>query len=166
MPTLNLKVAPPVDAARAQALASALTELTADVLGKRREVTVVTIESFSAGHWFVGGSPVARATAQLQIHITAGTNTTEQKARFVEAAFALLQRQLAPEGALEPASYAQVHELPATDWGYGGRTQAARQAERALRPLPPEPRLNACAPSHSPAHPPPSSPQTTAPPST
>jgi 4-oxalocrotonate tautomerase len=131
MPTLNLKVTPPIDAARAQALAAALTDLTVDVLGKRREVTVVTIESLSAGHWFVGGSPAARATAQLQIHVTAGTNTPAQKTRFVEAAFALLQRELAPDTTLEPASYVQVHELPATDWGYGGRTQAARQAEWA-----------------------------------
>jgi 4-oxalocrotonate tautomerase len=131
MPALNLKVTPPIDAARAQALAAALTDLTADALGKRREVTVVTIESLSAGHWFVGGSPAARATAQLQIHVTAGTNTPAQKAQFIDAAFELLQRQLAPEATLEPASYVLVHELPATDWGYGGRTQAARQAERA-----------------------------------
>ena len=127
MPTLNLKVTPPIDAAQAQSLAAALTTLTADVLGKRREVTAVTIESLPASHWFVAGQPAARATAQLQIH----TNTTEQKARFVAAAFALLQSELAPDGALEPASYVQVLALAAPDWGYGGRTQAARQAERA-----------------------------------
>jgi 4-oxalocrotonate tautomerase len=131
MPTLNLKVTPPIDAAQAQTLAAALTTLTADVLGKRREVTTVTVESLSAGQWFIAGQPTARATAQLQIHVTAGTNTAEQKAKFIAAAFALLQSELAPDGSLEAASYVQVHELPATDWGYGGRTQAARQAERA-----------------------------------
>lgn len=134
MPTLNLKVTPPIDATRAQSLAAALTTLTADVLGKRREVTAVTavtVESLSASHWFVAGQPATRATAQLQIHITAGTNTAEQKARFVATAFALLQSELAPDGALEPASYVQVLALAAPDWGYGGRTQAARQAERA-----------------------------------
>ncbi len=130
MPTLNLRVAAPLDAAQAQSLAAALTTLTADVLGKRREVTAVTVESLPASHWFVAGQPATRATAQLQIHITAGTNTAEQKARFIAAAFALLQRELAPNGALEPASYVQVRELPASDWGYGGRTQSARQAER------------------------------------
>jgi 4-oxalocrotonate tautomerase len=131
MPTLNLKVTPPIDAAQAQTLAAALTTLTADVLGKRREVTTVTVESLSAAQWFIAGQPAARATAQLQIHVTAGTNTAEQKAKFIAAAFALLQSELAPDGSLEAASYVQAHELPATDWGYGGRTQAARQAERA-----------------------------------
>lgn len=131
MPTLNLKATPPIDAAQAHALATALTTLTADVLGKRREVTTVTVEALSAGQWFIAGQPVEHATAQLQIHVTAGTNTAEQKAKFIAAAFALLQSELAPDGTLEAASYVQVHELPATDWGYGGRTQAARQAERA-----------------------------------
>jgi 4-oxalocrotonate tautomerase len=130
VPTLNLRLAPPVDAMRARALAGALTELTAEVLGKRREVTVVTVESLPPDHWFIDSNPASQATAQLQIHITSGTNTAEQKARFVEAAFALLQRHLAPQGALAAASYVQVHALPATDWGYGGRTQAARRAER------------------------------------
>jgi 4-oxalocrotonate tautomerase len=131
MPTLNLKAAPSIDAAQACALATALTALTADILGKRREVTAVTVEPLPASHWFVAGQPAPRATAQLQIHITAGTNTAEQKAHFIAAAFALLASELAPDGELEAASYVQVHELPATDWGYGGRTQAARKAERA-----------------------------------
>lgn len=131
MPTLHLKVTPTIDASRAQALASALTELTADLLGKRREVTVVTVEPLSASHWFIAGRPATRATAQLQIHITAGTNTELQKARFVDAAFALLQQELSPAAGLETASYVQVHELPASGWGYGGRTQSLLQAERA-----------------------------------
>jgi 4-oxalocrotonate tautomerase len=131
MPTLNLRVTAPIDAAQAQSLAAALTTLTAKVLGKRREVTAVTVESLPASHWFVAGQPATQATAQLQIHITAGTNTAEQKARFIAAAFALLQSELAPDGALEPASYVQVDQLPASDWGYGGRTQSARQAEHA-----------------------------------
>ena len=62
--------------------------------------------------------------------MTAGTNSTEQKAAFIAAAFAELQQQLAPDGQLEAASYVIVHELPATDWGYGGQTQRARQVVR------------------------------------
>jgi 4-oxalocrotonate tautomerase len=126
VPTLSLKLSPAVDAPRAQSLAAALTALTADVLGKRREVTAVLVEPLPAAQWFVGAAPVTRPTALLTIEITAGTNSAEQKARFVAAAFAELQRQLAPQGALEDASYVQVRELPATDWGYGGLTQDQR----------------------------------------
>ena len=72
MPTLILKVAPPQSPARERQLAQALTTLTAQLLGKRREVTAVIIESLPAGHWYVGGDAVRRPTALLEISITAG----------------------------------------------------------------------------------------------
>lgn len=103
MPTLILKVTPPQTPARHRALAQALTALTAQLLGKRREVTAVLIESLPAEHWYVGGDAVQRPTALLEISITAGTNTAEEKAAFVSAAFAELQRQLGEGGALEEA---------------------------------------------------------------
>ncbi|WP_341922161.1 tautomerase family protein [Polaromonas sp. YR568] len=134
MPTLLLKVAPLQTPARCRQLAQALTTLTAQLLGKRREVTAVLIESLPAGSWYVGGDAVRRPTALLEISITAGTNTAEEKAAFVSAAFAELQRQLGEGGALEEASYVVVRELPATDWGYGGQTQKARQVARLAAP--------------------------------
>lgn len=130
MPTLQLKLAPPQDAARHALLARALTELTHRLLGKRAEVTAVLVEDLPAGRWFIAGQPVADATALLEIAITQGSNTRAEKEAFIAAAFAELRQQL---GLLAPASYVAVHELPATDWGYGGRTQAARrQAALAL----------------------------------
>jgi 4-oxalocrotonate tautomerase len=70
----------------------------------------------------------------LEINITAGTNTAQQKAAFVAAAFAELQRQLGSGTGLAEASYVIVRELPASDWGYAGQTQLARQHERARVP--------------------------------
>ncbi len=130
MPTLLLKVTPLQNPERYQALAAALTALTADILGKRPEVTVVVIDDLPLARWCVGGRTVAVATALLEISITAGTNTGEEKARFIAAAFDELQRQLAPDGHFEVASYVTVRELPATDWGYGGQTQRVRQQAR------------------------------------
>ena len=130
MPTLTLKLAAPQDRQRDQALATALTSITADTLGKRAEVTAVLIEELPAARWFVGARVVQQPTALLEISITQGTNTAAQKAAFVEAAFAELQGRLAPGASLEEASYVIVREVPATDWGYGGKTQQARQASR------------------------------------
>jgi len=97
MPTLQLRVAPLQNPERHAALAQALTDLTA--------------------RWFIGGQATAHPTALLQIHITAGTNTEAEKARFVAQAFAELQRQLGAGQPLAPASYVTVRGLPATDWG-------------------------------------------------
>jgi len=127
MPTLVIKIAPLQDPERYASLAAALTAITADTLGKRPEVTAVAIDEVPAAWWFVGGRKLQRPSALLEISITAGTNTAAQKARFVEAAYAELQRQLAQDGVFEAASYVIVRELPATDWGYGGRTQEARR---------------------------------------
>lgn len=135
MPTLTLKLAAPHDSERDRALATALTTITADTLGKRAEVTAVLIEDLPATRWFVGARAVQRPTALLEISITEGTNTALQKAAFIEAAFAELQSRLAPGSSLEEASYVIVREVPVTDWGYGGKTQKARQAMRQQQPM-------------------------------
>jgi 4-oxalocrotonate tautomerase len=127
MPTLVLKLTPLQNPERYEALARRLTDLTVQLLGKRREVTAVVIDDLPAARWHIGGAPVAQPTALLEISITQGTNTEEEKATFIAAAFAELQRQLAGDGALAAASYVVVRELPASDWGYGGRTQQARR---------------------------------------
>lgn len=132
MPTLMLKIAPQQNPERYHALAAALTSLTADILGKRPEVTAVVIDDLPHARWWVGGGAVQGATALLEIGITAGTNTEAEKARFIDAAYRELQSQLAPDGGFELASYVTVSERPATDWGYGGQTQRARQQARAL----------------------------------
>lgn len=127
MPTLQLKISPLQNPSRYSKLAIALTRLTALHLCKRPEVTAVMIDDVPAARWHVGGRDVEGPTALLEISITAGTNSEQEKAAFIHAAFAELQQQLAPGSALEPASYVIVRELPATDWGYGGQTQAARR---------------------------------------
>src|SRR3954471_19576040 len=95
MPTLLLKIAPLQNPERYQALAAALTRITADTLGKRPEVTAALIEDFPAARWAIGGQPVREPTAFLEISITAGTNSADQKSAFIAAAHAELARQLA-----------------------------------------------------------------------
>lgn len=127
MPTLQLQVSPLQNPSRYRALASALTCITADTLGKRPEVTAVVIDDIPAARWHIGGTDVQGPTALLEISITQGTNTAQEKAAFIAAAFAELQDQLGAGQPLEPASYVIVREVPGTDWGYGGQTQAARR---------------------------------------
>jgi 4-oxalocrotonate tautomerase len=134
MPTLNLRIAPLQNPERYQQLARALTALTAELLGKRPAVTAVVIDDLPAAQWYVSGEDVQRPTAMLEISITQGTNTPAEKEAFIRAAWEELQRQLAHGGPLEEASYVIVRELPATDWGYGGRTQLERKLARERVP--------------------------------
>jgi 4-oxalocrotonate tautomerase len=132
MPILSLKTAPLIDTAARGPLARALTDITHRTLGKRRELTAVVIEDLPAAGWSIGGEPPDQPTVFLEINITAGTNTASEKAAFINAAWDELQRQLAGPAGLAQASYVIVRELPAGDWGWGGRTQAARQANQAV----------------------------------
>lgn len=132
MPFLHLQVAAaPGVHVLDEDLARTLTRLAHTVLRKRAEVTAVRIERVPAEAWFIGGhalGPRLQSAVQLVIQVTAGTNTADEKARFVAEAFEALSELL---GGLHSTSYVVVHELPAEAWGYGGRTQAQRAAQTA-----------------------------------
>ena len=110
------------------------TQLMADILGKRSEVTVVAVELSEAAAWSVGGECLAegRQLAQMEAFITAGTNSKQEKADFIAAAYQMLSAVFG--GAMSPL-YVVIIEVDAADWGYDGNTQAYRKrvAPTALR---------------------------------
>lgn len=129
MPFLDVRISLGSTPDGASEIAVELTRLTADLLGKRREVTAVAIDWLPAEQWFIGGEALAgtgRRSFFLKIEITTGTNTKDQKAAFVAAVFAAMERLLGP---LAPASYVVVQEVAADAWGYAGRTQEYRYIE-------------------------------------
>jgi len=128
MPFVNVKIAGSgIEADQVGRLQSGVTALMADILGKNRDLTAVLIEQVPASGWQVGGRPVAVA-AHVQAAITAGTNDTQEKARFVAEANALLHRVLG--NALPLATYVVVQEIAADAWGYDGLTQEHRRLTR------------------------------------
>ncbi len=127
MPILTLKLSAHAQLKDAQALSLALTQLSAQVLHKRADVTSVVFERIAANDWWVGGDTHEHIRVQLDIRITQGTNTEAEKAAFITQAFALLPEHLAAGQTMHATSYISVQELPATDWGYGGFTQQQRR---------------------------------------
>jgi 4-oxalocrotonate tautomerase len=128
MPFINVKVAGrPLDQVQTTAIQKGITTLMAEVLGKVPSLTAVLVEQAPAAGWSVGGEPVALA-AQVDAIISAGTNTPEQKARFVAEANALLRSVLGSE--LPDVTYVVIHDAPKDSWGYGGFTQEHRAKQR------------------------------------
>ena len=130
MPILTVLISGPPDAGRDASVADALTQLTADVLRKDRRLTSVALAHIPAAQWCVGGAALdaqRRASFFVDARVTAGTNSQDEKARYIAAVFARMRELL---GVLHEASYVHVHEVPADGWGYGGLTQAQRQAAR------------------------------------
>lgn len=107
------------------------TQLMADILGKRPEVTVVAIESSVAAAWSVGGECLAKGQqlAQMEAFITAGTNSKQEKADFIAAAY---QMMFTVFGATMSPVYVVIIEVDAADWGYDGKSQAFRKRSAHL----------------------------------
>ena len=125
MPFVRITVSGPTLAlAQVSRLQTEMTELMASALGKRADLTSVLVEQPAAAGWSIGGTP-AKVAAHVDATITAGTNSLEEKARFVEKTMRLLKNVLGFE--LHPATYVVVTEVSANSWGYDGRTQEGRR---------------------------------------
>jgi 4-oxalocrotonate tautomerase len=70
--------------------AAAVSELTAGILHKDPKVTAIIVKSAAAADWFAGGKSLAEqglASYWLDIHVTEGTNTKDEKAAYLAALF-------------------------------------------------------------------------------
>jgi 4-oxalocrotonate tautomerase len=123
MPILNVKVS---QTGHHQEIASVLLELTSRILHKKRELTAITIADVPPENWSIGGKDLLGqqlASFHLDIKITEGTNTKDEKAQYLRMVHEAMTRLLGP---LAPASYTVIHEVRADAWGYGAQTQERR----------------------------------------
>jgi 4-oxalocrotonate tautomerase len=124
MPFINVKVAgQPLEESQTTAIQHGITSLMAEVLNKKAPLTAVLVEQVPISGWTVGGAGVPRA-AHVDATVSEGTNTSEQKARFIAQANALLRKVLGSD--LPLVTYVVIHDVPQDSWGYGGLTQADR----------------------------------------
>jgi 4-oxalocrotonate tautomerase len=113
MPYLSFQVSTDVSQTQSDQIASVLTELTATVLGKKRELTSVEINSTSPKNWYIAGKSLAEhslVTFYLDIKVTEGTNTKNEKSDYVQRVFESVGKIFGP---LAPASYIVIHEVHA-----------------------------------------------------
>lgn len=123
MPYAELRIQPVPSERQASLITDAVTDALEEVAGKRREVTAVRIDAGAAARWTIGGEMCGGTTAYVDVKITQGTNSREQKAALIARLHRILTDTL---GELAEASYIVIHELPAESWGYAGLSQAAR----------------------------------------
>ncbi len=127
MPYLNVRLGgEPIGEEGKQALLMRLTGLMETIMGKDREVTVVTIDDAPSRRWAAAGRLLAAGArmAEIDIKITRGTNDADDKQRMIGAATAAVM-----EIAGDPVGpvYVVIDELPADSWGYDGLSQAERR---------------------------------------
>jgi len=117
-------------------IAKAVSELTADILHKDPKVTAIIVKSVDPADWFAGGKSLAEqqlASFWLDIHVTEGTNTKDEKATYIAAMFARMGELLGP---LHNESYLHVDEVKGDAYGFGGLTQERRYIAGKLKVAP------------------------------
>ena len=127
MPYITVRISKTVSTTQAQQLATGITNIMTEILHKQRSLVAVSIDSIPASQWFIASESMGEqqnTTAFVSALITAGTNTEAEKSYAIAALFDLLTDTL---GVLAVASYIALDCLPATDWGYSGKTQASRK---------------------------------------
>lgn len=126
MPILNVKLSAKPSQDLAQKVATSLVELTTQILKKKPEITAVAIDYVDPINWIVGGKTLAeqnQSSFYLDIKVVDGTNTKDEKARYVAEVFARMGELL---GELHTESYIYVHDVRADSYGFGGLTQEYR----------------------------------------
>lgn len=118
-------------------VAAEITELTAKILRKDPEVTAVIVRSVDAADWFAGGKSLAEqklASYWIDVHVSEGTNTKDEKAAYLAAVFARMAELLGP---LHEETYLHVDEVKGDAYGFGGLTQERRYIAGKLE-VPPQ----------------------------
>jgi|SRR5579871_3663952 len=117
-------------------IASAVTELTARILRKDPKVTAVIVKSVDTADWFAGGRSLAEqklASYWIDVHVSEGTNTKDEKAAYLAAVFDRMGELLGP---LHNETYLHVDEVRGDAYGFGGLTQERRYIAGKLEVAP------------------------------
>lgn len=126
MPYINVKVTAKPDPDLSARIAGEIAELTRIHLRKDPTVTAVAVDYTDPRHWFASGRSLAEqriGTFWLDIKVVDGTNTKREMAAYLEAVHQTMSDLL---GGIHTESYTLVHEVPASAYGFGGRTQEFR----------------------------------------
>jgi 4-oxalocrotonate tautomerase len=117
-------------------IAAGVSELTARILRKDPKVTAVIVKSVDAADWFAGGRSLAEqglASFWLDVQVSEGTNTKDEKADYIAATFSRMGDLLGP---LHHESYLHVDEVRGDAYGFGGLTQERRYIAGKLEVAP------------------------------
>lgn len=121
MPYINVKLNEKESDELREKIVDIVLENTTNILNKKAEVTSVLVEFVSQKSWSIGGK--SSTTFYLDIKITKGTNTKEQKANYIKKTYKDFYGLL---GEITPASYIVIDEVEADSWGFEGLTQEYR----------------------------------------
>ncbi|MBE0368386.1 tautomerase family protein [Pseudoalteromonas aurantia] len=123
MPTLTIHTNQTLLPTIKSKLADSLVAITSMYLGKLPTLTNIVIHE-NCGSWYCNGQSTSEFQFSLNIIITEGTNNPQEKAQWLKHSWQLFEEVFI--NLHNNPNYISIQEIPATDWGYNGQSQAAR----------------------------------------
>jgi 4-oxalocrotonate tautomerase len=128
MPFIRITViGPTLTLEQIHRLQEGTTDLMTGTMRKPIEGTSVLVEQIHQGGWSIARAQVPIA-AQVEVTIGLGTNTPDEKARFMTELMALLRTVLGRE--VREETYITIREFSHDSYGRGGLTRAERDQRR------------------------------------
>lgn len=126
MPYINIRIGAVLNNVQKQALYKKTTLLMNTIMKKRQEVTVVHIQESEPQQWSVNSVQLSENVpigVYVDIKVTKGTNTVDEKKEMIAQTIIMLQDIV---GTIQEACYVVIDDIPGDSWGYNGKTQAMR----------------------------------------
>lgn len=127
MPYINVKLNAKESDELTERVVDIVMDNTTNILNKKADVTSILVEFVPQNSWSAGGKNCV--TFYLDIKITKGTNTKEQKANYIGKCYKDFQELL---GEITPASYIVIDEIDGDSWGFEGLTQEYRYIQSKI----------------------------------
>ncbi len=131
MPFINLKIVKnQVPSEKKKQFISGLTDLVVNIMGRARELTVITVDELEASQWAIGGVLLDEETSEkdivtfVNIKVSKGTTNPEEINRMMAAVKDLTVKVF---GSSSVTNYCIVDELNPDAWGFDGLSMTERR---------------------------------------
>lgn len=130
MPFVNLKlVKGQVSPENKSRIIEGMTDLIANIMGRDRNLTVITVDELDNSNWAIGGKSLKETDSEnrivsfVNIKVSKGTTNAEEMSRMMEASKKLLVSIL---GNSDETNYFIIDELNPDAWGFDGISMVER----------------------------------------
>ena len=135
MPYINVKlVKQQVTNESKQLLIDGIIDIIEKIMGRNRNLTVITLDEIDAANWFIGGQPISKTgkthgnVISVEIKISKGTSNPDQMLEVIKAGRALVNKVL---GSSDMTNYFIINELNPDGWGFDGISMTERNIQEA-----------------------------------
>jgi len=130
MPFVNLKIVKnQVTLEKRKELIKGLTDLIVNIMGRERELTVITVDELEASQWAIGGITLDGNDSEkkidtfVNIKVSKGTTNPDEMNRMMKATKELIIKVL---GSSAVTNYFIIDELNPDGWGFDGISMTER----------------------------------------